>query len=158
MSTRYIRAISALACACAAGALAACSVTSERSARAEAATTSASAGAPADRQAADARRGSSEVEYYTAAALDHVADSLSRTSSTGHRLGDHGAFQYLVIRRPKSGVAEVHDRWADVTVVQAGRGTLVTGGQVNGSRSEPDGEHRGKSIEGGSSRPVAAGI
>jgi mannose-6-phosphate isomerase-like protein (cupin superfamily) len=96
-------------------------------------------------------------EYYTAAALNHIADSLSRGQSTGHRLGDHGTYQYLQIRRPRSGVPEVHDRWTDVTMVQSGRATLLSGGTVNGGHLESPGEHRGGTIAGGSSRPVAAG-
>ena len=97
------------------------------------------------------------VEYYTAALLAHVGDSLSRGSTTGHTLGAHPDYQYLQIRRNRSGVPEVHDRWTDVTVVQAGRGTLLSGGRVSGSRVESSGEHRGGTIAGGTSRPVAAG-
>lgn len=97
------------------------------------------------------------VEYYTAALLAHVGDSLSRGSTTGHTLRAHSTYQYLQIRRNRSGVPEVHDRWTDVTVVQAGRGTLLSGGRVNGSRVESPGEHRGGTIAGGVSRPVGAG-
>ena len=97
------------------------------------------------------------VEYYTAALLAHVGDSLSRGSSTGHVLHAHPTYQYLQIRRNRSGVPEVHDQWTDVTVVQAGRGTLLSGGRVSGSRVETAGEHRGGTIAGGTSRPVGAG-
>ena len=97
------------------------------------------------------------VEYYTAALLAHVGDSLSRGTSTGHVLRTHPTYQYLQIRRDRSGVPEVHDRWTDVTVVQAGRGTLLSGGRVTGSRAETPGEHRGGTISGGASRPVGAG-
>ncbi len=100
---------------------------------------------------------STGLEYYSAATLSHVADSLSHGSSTGHRLGDHGTYQYLMIRRPRSGGPEVHDRWTDVTVVQAGRGTLLSGGHVSGDHVESPGEHRGGTIQGGTSRPVGAG-
>ena len=97
------------------------------------------------------------VEYYTAALLAHVGDSLSRGSTTGHTLGAHQTYQYLQIRRKQSGVPEVHDRWTDVTVVQAGRGTLLSGGRVDGGHLETAGEHRGGTITGGTSRPVGAG-
>jgi mannose-6-phosphate isomerase-like protein (cupin superfamily) len=97
------------------------------------------------------------VEYYTAALLAHVGDSLARGSSSGHMLRSHPSFQYLQIRRGKSGVPEVHDRWTDVTIVQAGRASLLSGGQVSGSRVETPGEHRGGTITGGSSRPVGPG-
>jgi mannose-6-phosphate isomerase-like protein (cupin superfamily) len=97
------------------------------------------------------------VEYYTAAVLAHIGDSLARGASSGHMLRSHPSFQYLQIRRGKSGVPEVHDRWIDVTVVQAGRGSLLSGGQVSGSHVETPGEHRGGTIAGGTSRPVGAG-
>lgn len=100
---------------------------------------------------------SSGVEYYTAAALAHVGDSLARGSTSGHMLRSHGSYQYLQIRRARSGVPEVHDRWTDVTVVQAGRASLLSGGRVSGSHVETPGEHRGGTITGGNSRPVGPG-
>lgn len=99
----------------------------------------------------------SVVEYYTAALLAHVGDSLARGRTTGHTLRAHPTFSYLQIRRTSSGVPEVHDHWTDVTLVQAGHGTLLSGGRVNGSHVETPGEHRGGSITGGESRPVGAG-
>jgi mannose-6-phosphate isomerase-like protein (cupin superfamily) len=99
----------------------------------------------------------SGVEYYTAAALAHVGDSLARGSTSGHMLRAHGSYQYLQIRRARSGVPEVHDRWTDVTVVQAGRASLLSGGRVSGSHVETPGEHRGGTITGGDSRPVGPG-
>jgi mannose-6-phosphate isomerase-like protein (cupin superfamily) len=101
--------------------------------------------------------GNGGVEYYTAAELAHVGDSLARGSSSGHMLRSHESYQYLQIRRGKSGVPEVHDRWTDVTLVQAGHASLLSGGQVSGSHVETPGEHRGGTIAGGTSRPVTAG-
>lgn len=97
------------------------------------------------------------VDYYTAADLDRVAQALSHGSTTGRTLRAHPTFSYLQIRRTGNGTPEVHDRWIDVTVVQAGRGTLVTGTRVTGSRAEADGEHRGGTIQDATSRPVGAG-
>jgi mannose-6-phosphate isomerase-like protein (cupin superfamily) len=102
-------------------------------------------------------QGGAAVEYYTAAALAHVGDSLARGSTSGHMLRAHGTYQYLQIRRGRSGVPEVHDRWTDVTTVQAGRATLLSGGRVSGSHVETPGEHRGGTIAGGASRPVGPG-
>jgi mannose-6-phosphate isomerase-like protein (cupin superfamily) len=98
-----------------------------------------------------------DVEYYTAAALARVGDSLARGSTSGHMLRSHGSYQYLQIRRARSGVPEVHDRWTDVTMVQAGRASLLSGGSVSGSHVEAPGEHRGGTITGGTSRPVGPG-
>ncbi len=56
-----------------------------------------------------------------------------------------------------TGSAEVHERWADVVFVQAGRAALVTGGRLEGETAEPGGERRGRSIAGGSERPIGTG-
>lgn len=113
------------------------------------------AGTPAS---ADGGSGATRgVEYYPAAFLGHVADSLARGSTTGHTIGARGTYQYLQIRRASSGVPEVHDRWIDVTTVQAGRGTLLSGGRVTGAVAQGGGEHRGGTIVGGARRPVGAG-
>lgn len=101
--------------------------------------------------------GTRAVEYYTAAFLDHVADSLARGTTTGHMIGSRSTYQYLQIRRAASGVPEVHDRWIDVTTVQAGHGTLLSGGSVTGSVMQGGGEHRGGQIVGGSRRAVGPG-
>ena len=108
---------------------------------------------PSSQAAADG----ASVEYYTAAALAHVGDSLARGSTSGHMLRSHSRYQYLQIRRGKSGVPEVHDRWTDVTIVQSGRATLLSGGRVSGNHVEMPGEHRGGTITGGTSRPVGPG-
>jgi mannose-6-phosphate isomerase-like protein (cupin superfamily) len=126
---------------------------------ANAATDSAEKAIATDTGASIGRAGERDtvVEYYTAAVLAHVGDSLARGSTSGHLLRAHPTYQYLQIRRDRSGVPEVHDRWTDVTIVQAGRATLVSGGRVTGSRVETPGEHRGGTITGGATRSVGAG-
>jgi len=44
-----------------------------------------------------------------------------------------------------------------VTIVQAGRATLVSGGTVHGGSVTEPGEHRGGTIMGGTTHPIAAG-
>jgi len=56
-----------------------------------------------------------------------------------------------------TGAAEIHDDWGDVTVVQAGRATLLSGGRVPGSQLRSPGEHRGPAIAGGARQALAAG-
>jgi mannose-6-phosphate isomerase-like protein (cupin superfamily) len=101
--------------------------------------------------------GAGGIDYYPAAKLAHIADSLARTGSTGHTLLSRGPLQYLQIRRSTNGVPEVHDHRIDVTVVQSGRATLLTGGRMEGGHVESPGEHRGGRIVGGVSRPVGLG-
>jgi hypothetical protein len=106
---------------------------------------------------ASASPGALRFEYFSAAMLGHIADSLARGRSTGHVLRAHPTFSYLQIRRGSSGVPEMHDRWIDVTLVQSGRATLLQGGRVAGGHVESPGEHRGGSIEGGTPQPIATG-
>ena len=59
--------------------------------------------------------------------------------------------------RSRDGEAEVHEKFADLFCVLAGKATLVTGGVVNGARTVAPGETRGTSIEGGARQAMRAG-
>ncbi|MGO8759521.1 MAG: hypothetical protein ACLQG3_15485 [Terracidiphilus sp.] len=59
--------------------------------------------------------------------------------------------------RSRDGEAEVHERFADLFCVLAGKATLVTGGVVAGARTAAPGETRGSSIEGGARQALRAG-
>jgi mannose-6-phosphate isomerase-like protein (cupin superfamily) len=97
------------------------------------------------------------IEFYSAAQLARVADELAKGTSTGRTIGGHPSYRYVEVRRVVNGEPEVHDNWADVTIVQSGRATILTGGRVDGGRLEADGEHRGGTIVSGTSRPIAMG-
>ena len=59
--------------------------------------------------------------------------------------------------RARDGVAELHERFADLFYVLDGRATLVTGGTVVGAQTIASGEIRGTSIEGGIRQELRAG-
>ncbi len=59
--------------------------------------------------------------------------------------------------RARNGVAELHERFADLFYVLDGRATLVTGGTVVGAQAIGPGEIRGTSIEGGIRQELRAG-
>ena len=101
--------------------------------------------------------GSGAIEFYSATVLSRAADEIATGSTTTRTIGAHPTYHYIEARRSSSGVPEVHDRWIDVTIVQAGRATLLTGGRVDGSHLVSAGEHRGGAISGGTSRPIASG-
>ena len=107
--------------------------------------------------AASSPLGTDTVEMYAAAVLEHVADSVTRVGKTAHTVGAHRSFQYVQAQRVANGVPEVHDRWNDVALVQAGRGSISLGGRVSGSHVEAPGEHRGGTISGGTTRSIAPG-
>ena len=63
----------------------------------------------------------------------------------------------FVAYRNGSGEAELHEKLADLLLFRSGEGTVLVGGKmVDGKPSGPD-EVRGKSIEGGTKYPIAAG-
>lgn len=101
--------------------------------------------------------GTGGIELYDAARLDAVSAALARAGSTGRTIGGHPTFHYVQSRRTTTGSAEVHARWADVTLVQAGRASLLSGGTVQGGASTGAGERRGGTIAGGSTQRIAAG-
>jgi mannose-6-phosphate isomerase-like protein (cupin superfamily) len=71
-------------------------------------------------------------------------------------VGERGP-KVLVLRRTKSGEAEVHDSLNDLFLVRAGRATVTVGGTVTGNRQTSPGEWRGGTIAGGSSFEVGPG-
>ena len=98
-----------------------------------------------------------KVERYSAARLDSMAADLARGATTARTIGAHAGYHYVEARRRSNGEAEIHDRWDDITIVQAGHATLLTGGVVANDHLVSPGEHRGGTIRGGSSRAIAAG-
>ena len=63
----------------------------------------------------------------------------------------------FVAYRNGNGEAEIHEKQADLLMIRSGEGTVLVGGRiVEGKPSAPD-EVRGKSIEGGTRYPIAAG-
>lgn len=100
---------------------------------------------------------SGKVEYFSRESLSRIAESLAAGTNPTRVFGRHPTLWYVAARRSVSGSPEIHDRWIDVTFIQAGNATLVSGGSVSGSRLESAGEHRGGTISGGSKRELGAG-
>ena len=59
--------------------------------------------------------------------------------------------------RSRDGEAELHEKFADIFHVLAGKATLVTGGTILRARTIAPGETRGDRIEGGSRQELRAG-
>jgi len=59
--------------------------------------------------------------------------------------------------RGRSGIAELHENFADLFCVLGGRATLVTGGSIIGAHTVAAGEIRGDSVEGGTRQELRAG-
>jgi mannose-6-phosphate isomerase-like protein (cupin superfamily) len=99
-------------------------------------------------------------KFWSAAELKSLSKPLptkfdAKTSSEG--LGNFGTDRALMIHREGSGVAELHEKEADVIVVVSGTGTLIVGGTMPGSKTTTPGEVRAPAVEGGERQKMAPG-
>jgi mannose-6-phosphate isomerase-like protein (cupin superfamily) len=77
--------------------------------------------------------------------------------SASETLKEYPQHSTMLSFRSRDGEAEVHEKFADLFCVLAGKATLVTGGVVTGARTVAPGETRGLSIEGGARQTMRAG-
>lgn len=95
------------------------------------------------------------------------ADIMARGKALGKKLdaqkvaseviATEGNRKFMVAHREGSGVAEWHEKDADVMMIASGEVTMIYGGTiVDGKTTEP-GEMRGPSIKGGTEVKLAAG-
>jgi mannose-6-phosphate isomerase-like protein (cupin superfamily) len=98
---------------------------------------------------------------WPSAELKAYAQKLSPKVDAGKfasdRLGSYGNHYMLIAHREGDGSAELHEKEADIFVVQSGAATLVVGGELVGGHTTAPGEIRGPSIKGGEKKPLAAG-
>ncbi|MFN0119460.1 MAG: heme-binding protein [Blastocatellia bacterium] len=85
-------------------------------------------------------------------------DKVTAAFAKGAVLFDNSD-KYMVhaSRRDKAGVAELHEKDADIIYVLEGTATLVTGGSVIEPKTIAPGEIRGPQINGGETRQIAKG-
>jgi uncharacterized RmlC-like cupin family protein len=73
-------------------------------------------------------------------------------------LGNWGNHLLLKTRREgSSGQAELHEKQADLIVVQSGQATIIIGGKIVDGKTTATNEIRGTSIEGGARQALKAG-
>jgi len=73
-------------------------------------------------------------------------------------LGNWGNHLLLKTRREaSSGRAELHEKQADLIVVQSGRATIIIGGRILNAQTSAPNEIRGTAIEGGERQALKAG-
>jgi mannose-6-phosphate isomerase-like protein (cupin superfamily) len=90
----------------------------------------------------------SKVEYFSAAKLaSHIAHPADGLASKQF-LNGPGSNVYIV-RRDKTGDAEVHMALNDIFIVKSGHAKLTVGGQVTGNHETAPTEWRGGDIAGG---------
>lgn len=99
-----------------------------------------------------------EPEYLSAAQLRAAITAPSGQPQPGllfKRMGERGNYNYWIVRRDSTGQVERHADWTDVFVVQAGKGSLLYGGQLKGGRENNPGETLGGEIIGGTRQSLA---
>jgi mannose-6-phosphate isomerase-like protein (cupin superfamily) len=102
------------------------------------------------------------VDHWSPAVLLERAAYLRKLAkhddgSASETLKEYPQHSAMLSFRSRDGEAEVHEKFADLFCVLAGKATLVTGGVVNGAQMIAPGEVRGVSIEGGARQTLRAG-
>ena len=93
----------------------------------------------------------SEIKARAAATkIDENKAGLDRVASWGNH-------SLLIVRREGDGAVETHETQVDIITVISGEGTLVVGGTMVDGKTTTSNEIRGKSINGGVRKPMAAG-
>jgi mannose-6-phosphate isomerase-like protein (cupin superfamily) len=88
---------------------------------------------------------------------DFDKSALSKLNADRHLGTERMLDSAFVAYRNGNGEAELHEKQADLLLIRSGEGTVLVGGKmIEGKPSAPD-EVRGKSIEGGTRYPIAAG-
>lgn len=101
--------------------------------------------------------------YWSAAELRGFAKTLApkldeHKIAVADKIIDQGSyFAAMVHREGGTGIAEMHQNWADVYMISSGSGTLVVGGTIPGGKDIAPGETRGPAVEGGTRQKLAAG-
>ena len=105
-------------------------------------------------QAAD----STQPLFWSSSKLKEMDKSATAKLNPERHLGTERMLDSAFIAfRNGNGEAELHEKLADLLIIREGEGVVLVGGKmVDGKQSAPD-EMRGKSIEGGTRYPVAAG-
>jgi mannose-6-phosphate isomerase-like protein (cupin superfamily) len=103
-----------------------------------------------------------EADHWTHAVLLERAAYLRKLArysegSASETLKEYPQHCTMLSFRGRSGIAELHENFADIFIVLEGRATLVTGGSVVGGHSVGPGETRGDSLEGGSRMELRPG-
>ncbi len=82
------------------------------------------------------------------------ATTQRMASDTLEKYGNH--LTMLAVRKG-NGEPEIHDKMADIFIVETGEATLLVGGKANGAKETSPGELRGGTIEGGQKQKLAPG-
>jgi mannose-6-phosphate isomerase-like protein (cupin superfamily) len=88
---------------------------------------------------------------------EQLAAKMNAQKTASETLADYGRYNTMLAHREASGGAELHQRMADLFVIQSGDATVVVGGAITDSHTTGPGEVRGTEVTGGERRRVSAG-
>ena len=86
-----------------------------------------------------------------------LAQKLDVQKSANEVLATEGNRRFMVAHREGSGLAEWHEKEADVMFFSAGSITMIYGGTIVDEKATGPGERRGTSIKGGTEVKLGAG-
>ncbi len=88
---------------------------------------------------------------------DFDKQALSKLNADRHLGTERLLDSAFVAFRNGNGEAEIHEKQADLLMIRSGEGTVLVGGKIVEGKPSGTDEIRGKSIEGGTRYPIAAG-
>jgi mannose-6-phosphate isomerase-like protein (cupin superfamily) len=98
---------------------------------------------------------SATVDHLTQSQLLDAASKLEKAASNdgaaSAQLAEYPSHFTMIALRKKSGVAEIHEKYADFFFVVRGQATLVSGGTVVDPKTVQPGEIQGTSVQDGTS-------
>ena len=108
-----------------------------------------------------AQGGSTGVHVWKAADIaakgKTLAQKLDAQKVASEVIATEGNRKFMVAHREGSGLAEWHEKEADVMYISAGAVTMVYGGTIVDEKTTAAGEKRGSSIKGGTEAKLGAG-
>jgi len=86
-----------------------------------------------------------------------LSQKLDAQKVASEVIATEGNRKFMVAHREGSGLAEWHEKEADVMFISAGNVTMIYGGTLVDEKSTAAGEKRGPSIKGGTEAKLGAG-
>ena len=86
-----------------------------------------------------------------------LAKKLDAQKVASEVVSTEGNRKFMVAHREGSGLAEIHDREADIMMISKGEITMVYGGTIIDGKTTGPGETRGSAITGGTEVKLGAG-
>lgn len=86
-----------------------------------------------------------------------LSQKLDAQKFAGETFGVEGNRTFMIAHREGSGLAEWHEKQADIIMISSGEVTMVYGGTIPDSKTTAAGEMRGASITGGTQAKLGPG-